>query len=112
MPSQLLCNNPHHDLQSAELTILCSEIPRSTVVDCLSRDMLSYMAASMSQKAIVLSPTSACTPQTHLPQHHQNSNLAQACRRSVQVKLLDGLASVMTFTGCVRAALEWDVPFS
>ena len=41
-------------------TILCRAMPRSTAGFGLSRDMLSYMAASISQKAMVLSPTRAC----------------------------------------------------
>ena len=45
-------------------TILCSAMPRSTRGLLFpSRLMWSYMSASMSQKAIVLSPTSACNDQ-------------------------------------------------
>ena len=41
-------------------TILCRAMPRDTTGLSESIPMLSYMAASISQKAIVLSPTSAC----------------------------------------------------
>ncbi len=46
--------------ERARRIILCSAMPRSTAGDGRSSDMQSYIAASISQNAIVLSPTSAC----------------------------------------------------
>lgn len=46
-------------------TILWRAMPRETAELLESTDMLSYMAASMSQKAMVLSPTNACKGGTH-----------------------------------------------
>ena len=48
------------------LIILCSAIPRSTTELGVSRDMASYMSLSISQKAIVLSPTNAYTDHTDM----------------------------------------------
>ena len=43
--------------------ILCRAMPLSTTELGLSSDMASYMSLSISQKAMVLSPTKACKPE-------------------------------------------------
>lgn len=61
---------------------LCREMPRSTTWEFLSRLMLSYISASINQKAMVLSPTSACalsdvSGAEHATSHRKNGSVAE-----------------------------------
>ena len=69
--------------------ILCRAMPLSTTELGLSRDMASYMSLSINQKAMVLSPTKACRPESlgstdisvvHVLVHQPEGNGLVACK--------------------------------